>query len=71
MQNVLWGVFKRRKRKKSFVVIGGHGRIFIISNVTIATLRMFPDHVAKGHLECCRPLSQFMLLGFIVFNIHL
>ena len=57
--------------EKNFVVIGGHGRIFIIRNVTIATLRMFPDHIAKGHLERCRPLSKFMLLGIIVFNIHL
>lgn len=48
MQTFLWGVFKRRKRRKMFMLNGGHCRIFIFSNVTTRTLRMFPDHIAKG-----------------------
>jgi hypothetical protein len=48
MQNFLWGGFKKGNVEKIFVVIGGHGRIFIISNVTTGTQLMFPDHIAKG-----------------------
>ena len=47
MQNVLWGGFKRRKRRNILMVNGGKCRTFISSNVTIRTQRMFPDHIAK------------------------
>jgi hypothetical protein len=53
----VWGGFKRRKRRKILMAYGGHGRTSIISNVTIGTLGMFPDNIAKVYLECCGTVS--------------
>jgi hypothetical protein len=54
-QTFVWGGFRRRKLRKIFMVNGRHGIAFIVSNVTIGALHMFPDNIAEGYLECCRP----------------